>query len=134
MPRGRAPEGFPLTPTNAGPQIGLCPVFPGVREADGADARFPPARARGRADLPTGSARWPRSRWKNLCAKTPTEVRSHGSCRATVNPSRPARAYERTTREPEAPRRFARLLLTRPDNLRDKDIGPCGNSLPSALR
>ncbi|MGI5493919.1 ISL3 family transposase [Microtetraspora malaysiensis] len=37
--------------------------------------------------------------WKNLCDKTLAEVRSHSSCWATVNPARPAGAWEQTTRE-----------------------------------
>ncbi|MFI1584497.1 ISL3 family transposase [Embleya sp. NPDC020630] len=37
--------------------------------------------------------------WRNLCDKTLAEVRSHSSCRATVNPPRPGGVHEQTTRE-----------------------------------
>ncbi len=37
--------------------------------------------------------------WKNLCEKTPAEVRSHSACRATSNTPRPAGVHEQTTRE-----------------------------------
>lgn len=37
--------------------------------------------------------------WHNLCDKALAEVRSHSSCWATVNPPRPERVRERTTRE-----------------------------------
>lgn len=37
--------------------------------------------------------------WRNLCDKTLAEVRSHSSCRATVNPPRPGGVREQTTRE-----------------------------------
>ncbi|GAA1292467.1 hypothetical protein GCM10009647_002560 [Streptomyces sanglieri] len=71
--------------------------------------------------------------WSNLCGKVLAEVRSHAACWATaVNPARPGGVREQTTRERwqrvhhlldqgVGLLECARLLLTRPENLRDKD-------------
>ncbi|MFE3205844.1 ISL3 family transposase [Embleya sp. NPDC059237] len=71
---------------------------PGVeivcRDGSGAYAE---ATRRALPDAVQVSDRW--HLWRNLCEKTLAEVRSHSSCRATVNPPRPGGVHEQTTRE-----------------------------------
>nr|WP_235619133.1 transposase [Embleya scabrispora] len=71
---------------------------PGVEivRRDGSGA-YAEAIRRALPDAVQGSDRW--HSWRNLCEETLAEVRSHSSCRATVNPPRPGGVHEQTTRE-----------------------------------
>ncbi|MGW1624933.1 ISL3 family transposase [Streptomyces sp. NPDC002172] len=76
----------------------LLRTYPGVEIVcrDGS-ATYAEAVRRALPDAVQVSDRW--HLWRNLCDKVQLEVRAHAGCWATINPPRPGRVREQTTRD-----------------------------------